>query len=137
MRAILIRSGRSVPAMTLNAAGPARRSGRLAAGFRAEPQTHDRPHSVNKEHPTVHPERRFFAGDSAIGRGRRRRPDQTILACSSELASKRGETRVIRMWRCADVVRNAQLVPDGDDVLDVPDGLDDVYADLVVVRGPA
>ena len=32
------------------------------------------------------------------------------------------------------VVRNAQLVPDGDDVLDVPDGLDDVSADLVVFR---
>jgi hypothetical protein len=30
------------------------------------------------------------------------------------------------------VVRRAQLVPDGDDALDVPDGLDDVSADLVV-----
>jgi hypothetical protein len=34
------------------------------------------------------------------------------------------------------VVRNAQLAPDGDDVLDVPDGLDDVSADLVVSGRP-
>jgi hypothetical protein len=32
------------------------------------------------------------------------------------------------------VVRTAEQVPDGDDALDVPDGLDDVSADLVVFR---